>query len=279
MRWADALGGIRALPLLLLLAACGPAATVAPPAREAGLALHWRLLRPDGPGPHPAAVLLPGCDGVHDNMDFWAETFLRHGRAALILDSHAPRGLDDDPAWRLVCAAQLLRGPERAGDLAVALDALDRMPGIDGGDVVLLGASHGGWTAMEFVRLAAEGTPPPGLARWPASPDDLLARTRALVLLYPYCGVLNRAGPEDWAEAPPTLMILAGDDSVVSAPACADRARQLAASGAEVRVEVLPGAGHAFDQRDRSPLSALTFDADQRARAEALVGGLLGDLR
>jgi dienelactone hydrolase len=210
--------------------------------------------------------LLSGCDGVHDNMGFWAEALARRGRAALIVDSHASRGLGRDPAWRLVCAGLLLRGPERAGDVAAALHALARAPQVDASDVVVLGASHGGWAAMEFVRLAAAGVTPPGLAGWPEPSGEARARVSALVLLYPYCGRLNGAGAEGW-DAPPVLMILAERDRIVSTPACAQRAEALERGRAQVQVEVVPGADHGFDQAHKAPLSPLPFDAEQRARA------------
>ena len=267
MRLANLSAGALALVAALLGVSCGPFGREAPEAREARLAPNLRLLLPEGPGPHPAAILLSGCDGVHDNMAFWAEALLRRGRAALIVDSHTPRGLDGDPAWRLVCAGQVLRGPERAGDVAAALDALTRTPELDPSDVVLLGASHGGWAAMEFVRLAAAGQTPPGLARWPEPPSEALARVSALVLLYPYCGFFNGAQAEDWSGAPPALMILSQQDRVVSTPACIERAEALRASGAEVQVDIILGSNHGFDQAEKSPLSPLPFDAEQRARA------------
>ena len=258
-----------ALMALLLSAACSPSKEP-PEDRATRLSSYWQLLRPAGPGPHPAAILLSGCDGVHDHMEFWAREFVAKGRAALILDSHAPRGLDRDEIWRLVCAAQTLRGATRAGDVAVALDVLARTEGIDAGDVVLFGASHGGWTAMEFVGLANTGTEVPGLERWPAPPGELLERVSALVLLYPYCGFLNAATAERWRGAPPALMILAQNDSVVSAPACLARARALRATGATVGTQVIAGADHGFDQSEKSPLSNLKFDAAQRAQARDL---------
>ena len=95
-------------------------------------------------------MLLSGCDGVHDNMEFWANRLAARGYRALILDSHRPRGLDRFEAWRLVCAGQVLPGAERAGDLAVALAD----PALPAGGRIVLGASHGGWAAMEFLRLA-----------------------------------------------------------------------------------------------------------------------------
>ena len=248
-----------------------------PKERAARLAPYWQLVLPDGPGPHPAAVLLSGCDGVRDNMQYWATVLADHGRAALILDSHRPRGLDALESWRLVCAGQALPGAERAGDLAVALDALSGMDGLTD-DIVVLGASHGGWTAMEFVRLAASGDIPPGLSGWPSPPEGLLKSVSALVVLYPYCGVLNAADSVPWSRAGKSLkmlMILAEDDSIVSTGACLSMADALREGGAEIETVVLPNADHGFDQSERSWISPLQFDAGLRAEAQAQVEAFL----
>jgi dienelactone hydrolase len=211
-------------------------------------------------------------------MAFWADAFVRRGRAALIVDSHTLRGLDADPAWRLVCAGLALRGPERAGDVAAAIDALAHSPGVDASDVVLLGASHGGWAAMEFVRLASTGETPPGLTGWPEPPREALARVSALVLLYPYCGRLNGAWAEGWQGAPPAMMVLSQRDQVVSAPACAERAEAFRTTGAEVELEVIADANHGFDQAEKATFSSLPFNAAQRAQAAEEVAEFLNAL-
>lgn len=229
-----------------------------------------RILAPDGPGPHPAAVLLSGCDGVRDNMDYWAGRMVALGRAAVIVDSHHPRGLDQLQAWRAVCAGQVMPGAERAGDLAVTLAWLRAQPGIDADDVALLGASHGGWTVMEFLDLASTGAVPPGLAEWPAPPDGLLAQLGPVFLLYPYCGVLNGAGKARWPARVAGLMILGDDDSIVDTAKCAQMGQELADRGARLQVVTLTGADHGFDQKERSTLSLLDYDAELTAEATGL---------
>ncbi|RDW13597.1 dienelactone hydrolase family protein [Paracoccus thiocyanatus] len=242
-------------------------ATQTPAERLARLKPHWRILRPDGPGPHPAAVLLSGCDGVHDNMDYWARQFVAMGRAALILDSHVPRLLGKAQAWRAICAGRCCRGAERAGDLAVALAALRDMPGIDASDVALLGASHGGWTAMELMRQLGGDEPPPGLTAWPAPPGSLAAQLGPVVLLYPYCGLLNGAAGGPWPGHVRGLMLLAELDSITDSADCRQMGKDLGAQGAHLAVTTYPGINHGFDQRERSLLSPLEFDAQARARA------------
>ncbi|QRZ13529.1 dienelactone hydrolase family protein [Paracoccus methylovorus] len=234
--------------------------TDTPAERRARLEPHWRLISPDGPGPHPAAVLLSGCDGVYDNMDYWAQEFVAMGRAALILDSHAPRNLDKAQAWRAICAGQVLPGTERAGDLAVALTALRGMPGVDASDVALLGASHGGWTVMELLRQLGESEPPPGLTAWPAPPESLAAQLGPVVLLYPYCGLLNTADKGPWPDNIQGLMLLAEEDSIIDSEACRQMATEMAEHGAQLAVKTYPGINHGFDQREHSLLSPLEFD-------------------
>ncbi len=268
-------GGVVVIVLLLGLNTFRHAVGVAtiddtPKRREERLSSHWRILRPEGSGPFPASVLLSGCDGVRDNMTYWAEKFVASGRMALIVDSHTPRGLDQLESWRLVCAGQALPGAERAGDLAVALQTLAEMEDVTD-DVVVLGASHGGWTAMEFVSHASSGTIPPGLTAWPAPPEILLEKLTALVLLYPYCGLLNGADKADWPSGLPALMVLAEKDNIVDVDDCLAMADSLRRGGASIETEILIGAGHGFDQRDKSPLSSLNFDSAQRDESEMLV--------
>ncbi|MBE3640279.1 dienelactone hydrolase family protein [Mangrovicoccus algicola] len=237
-----------------------------------------RLVRPAGDGPHPAALLLSGCDGVHDNMDWWAGMLARGGRAAAILDSHAPRGLDRLSSWRLVCAGQVLPGGERAGDAIAGLETLAAMPGPAPPGTLLLGASHGGWAVLEALADLITGEVPQGVEGWQSPPRDLLAGIGGAVLLYPYCGVLNTAARGDWHGAPPLLMILAGQDSIVSTPDCLDLAEALRARGARITVRVLAGADHGFDQREKAALSPLVFDAGLRAQAAAEVAAFLAGL-
>ena len=49
---------------------------------------YYRVLKPDGPGRFPTALLYSGCDGPHDNLDRWAAMLNGPGWAAVIVDSH-----------------------------------------------------------------------------------------------------------------------------------------------------------------------------------------------
>ncbi len=246
--------------------------------RMAELAPAAHFLPEEADGSHPVAILLSGCDGVHDNMYWWAEELAGLGHAGIILDSHGPRGLDKLESWRLVCAGQVLPGAERAGDLIAALEAVRANPALEGANVLLLGASHGGWTAMEALADLMQPVLPAGIKAWQTPPAELLSGIRGAVLLYPYCGALNGAARSSWVSAPPMLMILGGRDSIVSTPACRKLAEVLEGKGARIALREFPEADHGFDQREKSFLSSLVFDAGLRARARGEVGAFLAGL-
>ena len=242
--------------------------TQTPAERSALLSPDYRLVTPDRPGPWPGLVLFSGCDGVRDNMARWADMAAAEGWAALIVDSHAPRGLDDLEVWRLVCSGQTLSGQVRAGDVAVALADLRAIPGIDPDRIVLLGASHGGWAVAEYLAYLAGRRPPPGLADWPGGSPEASAKGLAgAILLYPYCGAGSRVGRTGWASDVPVLMLLARDDGITGDEPCRSLAARLAAEGRPVTEVTLDGVTHGFDQQERSFLSPLVFDPAATTRA------------
>lgn len=235
--------------------------TETPAERLALLEPDWRMVPEGAPVADAGSVLLSGCDGVHDNMDYWAGVLAGRSYPGLILDSHAPRGFDKLESWRLLCMGQLLPGAERAGDIATAMTQTDQ------DRVVLLGASHGGWAVLEFLRQTRMGDLPPGLTEWPTPPAELHKRIAAAIVIYPYCGVLNGAADGDWSDMPPILMILAGQDELKVTPACQRMADDLRERGADIQVVLYEQAGHGFEQQERAPFSQLEFIPELREAA------------
>lgn len=248
-----------------------------PPERIAeALRPYYRVMRPPGEGPFPTALIYSGCDGPHDNMASWAAMLNLRGWAAIVVDSHSPRDFQDYEIWRLICAGQLLMGSERAADVLVSIYDARHMAFVDPSRIVLIGASHGGWSIMELLAFEKAWQLPFGLATLPeGAADHPLDGVVGTILLYPYCGAANRARRLGWSIPVPTLFLLAGRDAIAPADDCLAVAGRLAAAGLPIETRVFEAATHGFDQQERAPLSLLEFDAEITAEAFAVAGDFL----
>lgn len=225
---------------------------------------------PEGEGPFPTALLASGCDGPKDNLETWADTLNEIGWAAIIVDSHGPRGLGGDPTWRLVCTGTMLPGGARAGDLAVALADARAMPFVDPDRLALIGASHGGWAVLDLLALADLGRRPENLTRWPEAPGaDPLAGVVAVAAIYPYCGEASRAKRAGWHRDVPVLLILVDNDTVTDESDCLALAQRVQGRGLPVTVDVIPNVTHGFDQKDKAFPSTLDYDSGATQRLMA----------
>ncbi|MEM1429734.1 MAG: dienelactone hydrolase family protein [Pseudomonadota bacterium] len=240
------------------------------------LAPHFRATRPDGAGPFPTALLYSGCDGPSATVDAWAEALHARGWATIRVDSHTPRGLEEPQGWALVCAGQVLTGAERAGDVAVTLAHAAALSFVDSRRIALVGASHGGWSIMEFLSMADNGQVPLTLEEWPMGfTGPMTDRVHASFLLYPYCGELNRATWQGWEAQVPMLMLLAEDDVVADPENCLDIVEEGAARGLPISAEVLDDVTHAFDHRSTLEFSPSRYDPDAAAYALRRMGEFL----
>jgi dienelactone hydrolase len=201
----------------------------------------------------------------------------RHGWATIIVDSHRPRGFGDYELWRLICTGQLFMGSERAGDLLVAIEDARAMPFVDQDRLVLIGSSHGGWSIMELFALDPPARLPFNLTSLPAGfAERGFTGIVGSILIYPWCGLANRARAHGWRHDAPALFLLSADDTFAPAEDCIEIARTLETNGIPVDTVVFEGVTHGFDQEIRAPFSALSFDA--AATAEALrIGGAFLD--
>ena len=137
------------------------------------------LLKPDGPGPFPALVLLHQCGGLRPvnavrlnwSMLGWAKEAVSRGYVALLLDSLGPRAVDS------VCfgaknGVNLQRGVR---DALQGLAHLQKLPYVDAKNVYFAGFS---WGAMI------------GLLSSSASWSEALGEGRhfrSVAVLYPGC--------------------------------------------------------------------------------------------
>ena len=189
--------------------------------QEPGTPLRGLLVRPEGAGPFPAVVLLHGCDGVQPFQEQWAAELASWGYVALLVDSHGPRGIGDD------CAHYPPTAGTRTFDAFGALRHLGGLPSVDPARVGVMGWGTGG-RPVEAV-LEVKGV------------QQLVEeRFAAGVAIHPI-------GWPDGVEAAP-LLILVGDKDDCFPAARIQRAMQdIPAGPFPIKMEILPGAGHRFE--------------------------------
>jgi dienelactone hydrolase len=284
-RWRWWLIGAGVMALLLGLFGCNAVVTHrglmagkrTPVELSALLSPFYRVTMPEGEGPFPVALLFSGCDGPKDNLDRLAAALVTAGWGAMIVDSHAPRGMDRAEVWRLVCSGVTLPGAERAADVAVAIADARALPGADPARIALVGASHGGWAVLDLLALAGTGERPWGLTEWPGgSPEATLAGVTQAVLYYPYCGFPSVVAGKGWQADIPVLMLLVEGDSIADETDCAALAARMAAAGRTVRTVSIPGVTHGFDQAEKALFSTLTFDEAAAEEAVRLTLDFIG---
>src|SRR5262245_46058450 len=115
-----------------------------------GAPLEGYLVRPDGPGPFPAVILMHRCRGISQAIEgVWSERLSSWGYVALAVDSFRTRGIKDNCTTGLV---------GRVYDAYGALDYLAGSPFVDTKRVAVVGFSDGGSATLGAVQLgAAEG--------------------------------------------------------------------------------------------------------------------------
>lgn len=224
---------------------------------------YYRISKPDGAGPFPAALLYSGCDGPANNLDLWSEALLDAGYVTIVVDSHTPRDLLNYEAWRLVCAGQLLPGTERSGDVLVSLAYAADLADVDPDRLTLIGMSHGGWSIMDLLTRDIHDEPPINLTRLEEeAADRALNGVEAVILVYPWCGLASRARHFAWTNNAPVLFLLARFDTIAPSFECELIARSLEEDGRHVETLIFRDATHGYDQKHRSTISPLRFDAE-----------------
>jgi dienelactone hydrolase len=220
-----------------------------------------RLLKPDGPGPFPAVVIMHDCSGLGHRSsgapDRWARELLTQGYVVLIPDSFTTRGhasgvcTDPSPNRIEVSPARRVR------DAYAALAYLRTLPYVEGARVGLMGGSHGGSTTLASM-VAPESDREP-LAH------DKRPGFAAAVALYPSCAVRMgswRVVRQSGAGGPITdyvgvykpiapLLILIGEiDDWTPAEPCRKLTEVAQQAGYPVAIKIYPGAQHSFDSHN-----------------------------
>lgn len=243
------------------------------------LAHHYRIHRPEGPGPFPTALLVTGCVGVREHAELWAGRIVEAGWAAVIVDSHGPRGWERPEYLQRICTGRMFWGTSRAGDVLVALDDVRRMPFVDPGRLAIVAWSHGAWAVMDLLALNPPDRLPFNLTDLPRGfAERRFEGVVGTVLFYPYSAIGNRARGRGWPHRARTLMLLAGADTIVPNKASLGVVEALRRQGEDVEVHVYDGINHGFDDTFHWPGSPLRFEPETTADAMARVAKFLKDL-
>jgi dienelactone hydrolase len=216
------------------------------------------LLKPDGPGPFPAVVIMHDCSGLgplsSGGPDRWAKELVKQGYVVITPDSFTPRGYPNGVCTDSSPGRARVNPFRRVPDAYAALAHLRTLPYVDGSRVGVMGGSHGGSTTLTAVVA-------------PGSDRDLLAKEKragfaAAVALYPGCeGPLGpwRASRQTGVSGPvaeytgvyravtPLLILIGEKDDWTPAETCRKLTEVSQAAGYPVTIKIYPGAHHSFD--------------------------------
>ena len=110
------------------------------------------LLKPEGPGPFPAVVILHDCSGLGPRSsgapERWARELLPRGYVVVIPDSFTTRGHAGGVCTDPSRSRAEVNPRRRAHDAYAALAYARTLPYVDGARVGLMGGSHGGSTTL-----------------------------------------------------------------------------------------------------------------------------------
>jgi dienelactone hydrolase len=205
------------------------------------------LMKPDGPGPFPAVVIMHDCSGLGPRSsgapDRWAKELVGRGYVIVIPDSFTTRGYaggvctDPSPSRAEVSPFRRVR------DAYAALAYVRTLPYVDGSRVGLMGGSHGGTTTLASMVA-------------PESAKEALAREKragfvSAVALYPDCGRSMGRWRADlsgvYQPVAPLLILIGENDDWTPAEPCRKLAEAAQKAGYPVTIKVYPGAHHSFD--------------------------------
>lgn len=210
-----------------------------------GTTLDGYLFRAPGGGAHPAIVFLHGCGGlfsrgtgaINTREAEWAGLLNRSGYSVLMVDSWRPRGVDSTCAPANQSAAVV---EARRHDPYAALLYLQSQPFVRADRIAVMGWSAGGGIVLDTVER-----------RNPARPAVLpRGDFRAAVAFYPArCNTRERSAA--WSNAIPLLILQGAADVWTPAAPCQEFAAAATAHGAQITLQLYPGAYHDFDWPNR----------------------------
>ena len=190
---------------------------------QPGAAIEGYLTKPSGDGPFPAVILLHSCLGLPPDRSAIGKMIASWDYVALFVDDFGTRDL------KQTCTVDF---PESVADAYGALNYIARFAFVDRTRIAALGYSQGADTALTIAsgRFASAFVLPQG------------AEFKAAAAFYPPCA--NQGGAR---LALPTLVLVGDRDNVTPAADCARLARVQPHGISKVKLIVLAGADHVFD--------------------------------
>ncbi len=207
------------------------------------LEAHYRLQQPEGAGPFPAIMLVPGCGGASSTPTRRAHYrekvtwFLQRGYVVVIVDYLAARSVAS-------CHPHVAL-EDVARDILTTAAYLRALPFVQDTAIHVIGWSYGGGGALAALAAMPVDTPPP---------------VQAMVAFYPVCRRL-----QPWRAKVPVLMLLGADDVITPPYECQTLVQQVSQK-ARVTMKLYPKASHGFD------VKRAEADAPVRGRVARLGG-------
>jgi dienelactone hydrolase len=208
-----------------------------PSANPSATAISGLILKPQGPGPFPAVVMLHGCSGMltksgklKKRPTQWARLLVAQGYLVLLADSFSPRG------HRSICRIKnrpVHPNIERPFDAYGALQYLQTRSDVRAARIALMGWSNGAMTLLWTIKAGAT-----------QRPTNLRHDFRAAIGFYPGCVQISKT---PYATQIPTLLQIGGADDWTLPKPCLRMVSSARSRGSPMRADTHAGAYHNFD--------------------------------
>jgi dienelactone hydrolase len=279
---------LRALVLCFLLAGCvtttSSLSLTRTTADGTSEQIPATMLKPEGPGPFPAVVIMHDCSGLGPRSSGapirWARELVEKGYVILMPDSFTARGHAGGVCTNASPNRNDVAPPRRALDAYVALAYLRTLPYVDGSRIGIMGGSHGGSTTLATV-VAPEQEKEP-LAQ------EKRTGFAAAVALYPNCAArlggwraVRQAGGSGpitnyvgvYKPVTPLLILIGENDDWTPAEPCRKLTEIARGAGYPVSIKVYAGAHHGFDSNNPVNYNPARVNVNSPTGRGATTGG------
>lgn len=272
----------------LLLAGCVPATSglTLTTTRANGTVeqISATMLKPEGPGPFPAVVIMHDCSGLGPRSSGspirWAMALVERGYVIVMPDSFSTRGHAGGVCTNPSPSRNDVAPVRRVPDAYAALAYVRTLPYVDGKRIGIMGGSHGGSTTLASMVAAEQDSEP--LVR------EKRAGFTAAVALYPGCAarmgdwrVVRQGGAGGpitdyvgvYKPVAPLLILIGENDDWTPAEPCRKLTEISRQAGYPVAIKVYPKAYHGFDSNNPVRYDSARVNANSPTGRGATTGG------